>query len=171
VTDATFWQVIAASRAGFDPARRDGNMAAQTERLNQLLEALPTSDIQSFGRIFHGLFWSAYRWVLWAAAYIIGGGCSDDGFTDFRYWLISMGRDVFTRALADPESLVSVAGGPGVEDVFFEEFGYVADAVLEDRGVEDDEFAAAPDEPEGEQFDDDELPQRFPKLWAAFGEK
>jgi hypothetical protein len=36
---------------------------------------------------------------------LINGGMSDDGFTDFRYWLISRGRDVYERALADPDSL------------------------------------------------------------------
>ena len=71
-------------------------------------------------------FWRAYRWDSWAAAYSIGSGCSDDGFTDFRYFLISMGREVFERALADPESLLSVARAPGVEDVFFGDFGYAA---------------------------------------------
>lgn len=30
----------------------------------------------------------AYRRDLWAAAYHANGGCSDDGFIDFRIWLI-----------------------------------------------------------------------------------
>ena len=34
-----------------------------------------------------------YRWDMWAAAYLIGGGCSDDGFIDFRAGLIAQGLD------------------------------------------------------------------------------
>jgi hypothetical protein len=81
-----------------------------------------------------------------------------------------MGRAVFERSLQDPESLATVANAPGVEDVFFEEFGYVAGTVLEERGeeLEQDGFTP-PDDPAGEQWDEDDLPQRFPRLWAAFG--
>jgi len=141
--------------------------------MEQLLGALPTSEVNRFLLIFRDQFWRAYRRDLWAAAYIIAAGCSDDGFTDFRNWLISMGRDVFTRALADPESLVSVARAPGVEDVFFEEFGYVADSVLEERGEEpgDEADRPLPSEPLGEKWSERELPRRFPQLWSAFGTK
>ena len=48
---------------------------------------------------------SAYCWSLWGAAYVINGGCSDDPFVDFRASLISRGRQVFERALSDPDSL------------------------------------------------------------------
>lgn len=34
-----------------------------------------------------------YRRDLWAAAYIIGGGCSDDSFIDFRAGLIAQGHE------------------------------------------------------------------------------
>lgn len=47
----------------------------------------------------------SYRAPLWAAAYVINGGCSDDGFDYFRGWLIMQGREVFEQVLADPEAL------------------------------------------------------------------
>ena len=37
---------------------------------------------------------------------MINGGCGDDGFMDFRDYLVSRGRKVFDRTLADPESLL-----------------------------------------------------------------
>jgi hypothetical protein len=37
--------------------------------------------------------------------YLIGGGCSDDGFIDFRAGLIAQGRDWYERAAASPDDL------------------------------------------------------------------
>jgi len=51
---------------------------------------------------------SAYRYPLWNAAYLIEGGCGDDGFMDFRDGLALQGRAVFTRAVADPDSLAEL---------------------------------------------------------------
>jgi hypothetical protein len=48
---------------------------------------------------------------LWAAAYLIEGGC-DDGFMDFRAGLMLQGRTAFEAAVADPDSL---AGLPVVQ--------------------------------------------------------
>jgi len=75
----------------------------------------------------------AYRWDLWGAAYIIGGGCSDDGFIDFQYGLIAKGREIYESALANPDSLADLAI-PG--EIPNELFGYVADNVYEDLTVE-----------------------------------
>jgi hypothetical protein len=50
----------------------------------------------------------AYRSPLWAAAYVINGGCSDDGFECFRGWLIVQGRDVHERIVADPDALADL---------------------------------------------------------------
>jgi hypothetical protein len=47
----------------------------------------------------------SYRWDLWGAAYLINGGCSDDGFDYFRGWLLSQGRAIWQATLADPDSL------------------------------------------------------------------
>jgi hypothetical protein len=173
MTRDEFWNIIADSRRGFDPKRRDGNMDRQAERLEQLLSAMQADELQAFRRICTQLYFDAYRWDLWAAAYIIEGGCSDDGFMDFRYWLVSMGREVYEAAMADPESLVDVAYAPGIEVCAFEGFGYIAQRVLEVEGVPDPVESSDfehPHEPAGERWEDDDLPKRFPKLWAKFGE-
>jgi hypothetical protein len=83
-----------------------------------------------------------------------------------------MGRDVYEAAMADPDSLVDVVGQPGIEDCFFEEFGYIASRVLEEKGVPKPDVPSGrqhPLEPVGERPDDADLPRRFPKLWAKFG--
>jgi hypothetical protein len=51
----------------------------------------------------------SYRSSLWAAAYVINGGCSDDGFDYFRGWLMLQGREAFGQAVADPDSLADLA--------------------------------------------------------------
>jgi hypothetical protein len=40
---------------------------------------------------------------------VIEDGCSDDCFRDFRGYVISLGRGPYERALANPDSLASVA--------------------------------------------------------------
>lgn len=45
-----------------------------------------------------------YRYDLWAAAYLIGGGCSDDSFTDFRAGLIGQGCDWYEQATTSSDS-------------------------------------------------------------------
>lgn len=165
-----FWKLIESSRSGFDPDRTDGNMEQQREGLRSLLLKLPPAEVLDFRNHLLERMTAAFHWDLWGAAYIIAGGCSDDGFTDFRSWLVSMGRRVFEAAVSDVESLVEVADAPGVEDVFFEEFQYVPAQVYEElTGREPPEYTGHfPVEPAGESWSEDEglLEQRFPKLWA-----
>jgi hypothetical protein len=50
----------------------------------------------------------SYTNPLWAAAYLINGGCSDDGFEYFRGWLIAQGRVTFERIVANPDALAEL---------------------------------------------------------------
>ncbi|MFF7454434.1 DUF4240 domain-containing protein [Kitasatospora sp. NPDC008115] len=55
----------------------------------------------------------AFTWDLWAAAdRIFGGWCSDDGFSYFRLWMVGLGREAFSAAVAAPDAL---AGTPEVQ--------------------------------------------------------
>ena len=62
----------------------------------------------SYQSILDDLKDEAYIAELWEIAYIMDGGCGDDGFMDFRAWLIGQGKTVFEKALANPESLVDI---------------------------------------------------------------
>ncbi len=170
-----FWQIIAQSRADFDADLEIGNMERQSDRFYDLLSQLKPKKIIAFDRIFHELLAESYRWDLWGAAYILSEGmCSEDSFDYFRSWLISMGQEVYEKALENPDSLVEFAGQPGVEDIFFEEFANVAPEVyLEKTG----EIIPAPNislppAPLGEQWQEnpEDLNRRFPGLWAKFGD-
>jgi hypothetical protein len=167
-----FWKIVESSRSGFESVRADGNMERQREELRRLLLALPPEEIVGFRDRLLEQMDVAFHWDLWGAAYLIAGGCSDDGFTDFRGWLISMGRRIFEGAMADAESLLGVADAPGVEDIFFEEFLYVpAQAYEESTGHRIPEYSVPlRDAPAGEKWSEegDELQRRFPKLWSKY---
>ncbi|WP_412769018.1 DUF4240 domain-containing protein [Micromonospora zamorensis] len=55
---------------------------------------------------------------MWAAAYLIGGGCSDDSFIDFRAGVIALGREWYERVLVSPDGL---ADQPAVRQAAAEE--------------------------------------------------
>ncbi|MET8765649.1 DUF4240 domain-containing protein [Streptomyces sp. NPDC004658] len=50
------------------------------------LSARPAEQILAFEHRFSRLRDAVYRWDVWAAAYLIGGGCSDDRFRPCPMW-------------------------------------------------------------------------------------
>jgi hypothetical protein len=82
----------------------------QANLLIDELAKLSETNSLSYQSILDDLMDKAYIAELWDVAVIMasGWGCSDDGFIDFRAWLIGQGRDVFEKALSDPERLVDV---------------------------------------------------------------
>ena len=166
--ESEFWSIVESSKAF-----SDGGFENYTESLAEQLSALSPEKIVAFQQILDDLRDRAYSWDLWGAAYIMGEGCSDDGFIDFRSWLVSMGRETYTRALSDPESLTDVVVGPdGEEDVFFEEFAYVPARVYEAKTGQrlPARRTAARPEPSGEEWDEDgeDLARRFPRLYSRY---
>jgi TPR repeat protein len=104
MNEGIFWQLITESKLA-----ADGDANTQVANLEAVLKLLPEADIVEFDRLLHGHLNRSYTRDLWAAAYIINGGCSDDGFDYFRAWLVAQGKDVFENALVNPESLIDVA--------------------------------------------------------------
>jgi hypothetical protein len=170
VDRSQFWKIIDASRR-----KAKGDLDAQIEALREQLQELSPEEIVKFQEIFHEYRLRAYCWDLWGAAYIIGGGCSDDGFMDFRAWLISKGEKTYEEALKNPESLVKVVKDEE-EECQLEGFQYVASQVWEEKtGKGMDDFPQKklkyPESPTGEEWSEesDDLKRRFPKLWRKFG--
>ena len=158
-----FWEL----NAGLAPESAE-------EQLRDRLSALEPAEIASYQEHFDRALASAYQSNLWAAAYIIEGGCSDDGFMDFRDGLISRGRSVFEAAIADPDSLADVADDTEAGFISNESFGYVAREVYESKTDQDmpNNDVVHPSHPSGEawDFDDGQLcEQKLPALWAKFG--
>ena len=170
---AEFWRII--DRA----AETNDDPDAHVQALHTLLAALPPESIVAFEMAFRRYLNDAYTWDLWGAAFVIHGGCSDDGFEYFRRWLVSRGHKVYEAALADPDSLAELDAQPGPDGVWeFEEIYEVAAAVFSEKGgVGDVRDHSEPEAgldgpgPAGDAFEDDEdhLARRYPKLWNRFG--
>ncbi len=179
MTEQEFWNIITDSRSEWNPQLTTGNMDRQLDRLQILLSRLTPEDIVAFKKWYAQFHVAAYHWDLWAVAYLVNGGCSDDGFHYFRDWLISMGKDVYDRGMADADALVDVFTSPDLEITDFEEFGYVAGEVYEAKTGQEIPATGRkhPSEPTGQRWSEDtdedeaELARRFPKVYAAFGDE
>lgn len=115
-----FWQTI-------DTVNRlvpDGNQEMVSKRMYEELVQHSPQDILDRYLISQEYLKAAYRNDLWAAATALGAHVSDDGFIDFRTWLISQGKDVYMDAMRDPDTL---AKNPNIGmDMNFEGFAYCA---------------------------------------------
>jgi len=161
-----FWGLIETSRKGVD------NCDDQADKLTALLEQLEPAEIVSFKHRFDFYMGQPYRWDLWAVAYIVNGGCSDDSFDYFRSWLIGQGREYFMAALNDPQRAADNAGVDG--ECEGEALMYSAyDAYESKTGKSEFPQTAVAEvvshEPAGEQWDEDNLPELFPELCEKFG--
>jgi Protein of unknown function (DUF4240) len=169
MNNPTFWSLIDKSRLA-----SDGDAEQQLDELGILLDDLSADEIAEFHHIFYEHFLQSYTWPLWGAAYVIGGGCSDDSFDYFRGWLISRGEKVFTSALAEPDSLAgSISEEDEDVDCQVEGWQSVAiDAWCRKTGRDDSAFprrhANWPDNPVGEEWDEDDLDRLYPKLARRF---
>jgi hypothetical protein len=171
-----WWELIEAARQVPDPS--DGRTVAA--RAVTLLSARPHEDILAADRVLWGLLADSYRAPLWAAAYVINGGCSDDGFEYFRGWLVLQGRDVYERIVADPEALadlpiIRARASSGWWPMECEDTLYIAPKAY--RAATGEELPAARSrsdtrslDPEwGFDFDDRaEMTRRLPRLAALF---
>lgn len=168
MTKDEFWEHIRASRR-LDPDEH-------AERLAVRLAKLPTKDILAFGRWWDTLHRKSYTWKLWGAAYLINGGCSDDGFDYFRDWLLLQGRPTYEAALRNPDSLADVLKGEGEVEAECNP-AYDAYSAATGRGDYYEALKAQypklkfdmPDLGDGWDFDDDaRMRRRYPKLFAAY---
>ena len=118
-----FWSLIeqAKEHCGQD-------LGAFTQWLTDRLVSMGPRQALDFHNILHGYRDLSYKYGLWKAASIMCNGCSDDGFTDFRGWLIAQGRDTYLAALKDPDSL---AGIPAYGGCSFEPISYVGEYAFE----------------------------------------
>ncbi len=172
MTEDEFWEHIEATK--------QSDSTAHARLLTDRLSILSVDEILDFDHFWSECLHEAYHWDLWGAAYLIKGGCSDDGSEYFCRWLILQGSEVFKMAVANPDSLARVVS-PG-EDV---ECGhspalnawFAATRIINDRAGSDKLWAALearhgpptkyPDL--GESWDSDDrklMRKRYPDLWA-----
>lgn len=168
MNEQIFWELIDQSKS-----EANGDPEVLRERLVSKLSKYSTEEILEFDRILDKYSAEAHTSELWAAAYIINGGCSDDGFDYFIGWLISQGREVYETALKNPESLADIISDEEAGEADFEDFLYIAyDAYTAHTGKEDFfDVVERADRPEVEltwNEDEEELEKMFPGLVEKF---
>lgn len=181
-----FWKMIETARAA-----AEAGAGPLHETMADQLASRSREHILDYALRFEQFHDALDRWDVWAAGYLIGGGCSDDMFIDFRASVIGLGREWYERVLAHPDELAEhpdvradAAGDEGI-DLFYEEINYVAEAAFTQAvgGGTDDFYAtlerhqssrgdaeiAAVDMGEDFDFhDDDQMRQRLPRLAALY---
>jgi uncharacterized protein DUF4240 len=173
MNEQQFWDIIQRSLVA-------QNVEEQIDFLDNELNKLSKEEILEFDYIFRQKHEDAFTWDIWAAAYTIQGGCSDDGFMDFRGWLVYRGKEVFEKALKNSDSLAELGKEKLEESEESEDFYYLtADAYEEITGVEGLDVEEDPnfkpvefkDEPSGQDWDEDnleQLKQRNPEVFKLF---
>lgn len=126
INKETFWQLIEEMKmeCGQD-------MDASIEWMKQRLLQMPPEQLLWFHVLVHGYKDAANQYGLWSAARMVKEyGCTDDGFIDFRAWLIAQGKETYMAALAAPDSLTVISR---YGDCEFETFSYVGDYAYEEQ--------------------------------------
>lgn len=158
----TFWKIIDDARSTVGDAYEVAPVVVDK------LAQLDPEEIVSFKQHQADLEAESYRWDLWAVAYIINGGCSDDGFAYFRAWLLANGRQRFEAVMENPASI----GDWADEEGYYEDMLYVAvEAYKMKTGNEfpyDSVTSKFPADPIGTAWEEDELETMYPELWAKF---
>lgn len=120
INKETFWQLIEETK---NQCGQD--MDASISWIKKELLSMPPEQSLQFHTIMYEYRDAADKYGLWTVATLIKEyGCSDDGFMDFRAWLIAQGKDIYMAALENPDSLAKVEK---YGDCEFESLNYVGD--------------------------------------------
>lgn len=121
-----FWEII-------DNVNASLEVGSQEEIFNKTklaLSSLTIEEICDWHAIFMIFHQAAYRKDIWGVANLANklDFCSDDGFIDFRAWLISQGREVFFKTLENPNYLIenNIITNNSAFESEFETYNYVA---------------------------------------------
>jgi hypothetical protein len=173
MTDDQFWDII-------KQAKLKAVGKSQSDHAQALIDEvakLSIDEIVEYYLIHRQMMVRAYDPLLWAAAGIMAGGlgCGNDGFADFRSWLIAQGKEVYEAALAEPETLVDTIE-IGI-DAQAECFTFIAIHAYDKKtGSKDDFYDLIPDtahlrdpwSKDLRSLSHEEASERFPKLYAKF---
>lgn len=124
MTEEQFWNIIDNSDKG--------------ENLYELLKNFDKD--QLYGYTYWWDYFNAisYKQDLWAVAYVVMGGCSDDSLDYFRFWLVAQGKEIFYKALEDADTLCDVFDELEEGDApVREDFAYVVPDIMSEKYGED----------------------------------
>jgi hypothetical protein len=167
-----FWAVI-----GRATAARPATPGEVAKRAVDDLATCDPAEIVAWGRHLDKVMVASGTEDLWAAAYLINGGCSDEGFDAFRGWLIAHGREAVANSVRSPDSLADVpavraAAENGAVFEAEEVLSIAAEAYAQATGTDlptEERPATRPAADDLWDFDnEEEMQRRLPKLSALF---
>ncbi len=175
--ESKFWSMIEQASA---KSRYNSDDTARI--LENKLSKMSKSDIFDFERIMRQKVIEADHFNVMVAQKIIDGYVSDDSYLYFRCWLISLGRKAFYGVIADTDYLAPLVDKNTVPD--FEGLLYVATSAYSNiTGKEEDEsfprdtmideglnYDDLSHQTKGEDWTEEDLPKRAPKLWGIFNQ-
>lgn len=161
MTEDVFWELIE------ETGNEKITPTEQVDRLTERLEAFGLREIRRFQKTLDQKMADSYAWDMWALAFIIRKGCSDDEFDYFRAWLIMQGRDIFEQTLADIQSFRPIKSG---FDPQCEYLLYTAENAYENKkGEPMKPVTPLERQLSGGEWSEDELLDRFPDVCAQHG--
>jgi len=163
MTDDEFWSIL-------EGAASDGDCGALAASVETALSHLAAAEIIAFDQIREAKLTETYRWDLWGVAFLINGGCSDDGFEDFCHWLMTVGRRGYELILQNPEAVIDFAPLHNTDILECEELMYAASRAYTAVTGDDDIPVPAVGRdrrwPSGDRWDEDAVDQLFPRVAA-----
>lgn len=156
----------------------EGDRSLQASTLTNRLVGDGLDAVLEFTRNFDAAMNHLNTWDLWGAIYLGMGGCSDDMFEYARAWFIAGGETSAMLAGSSPERVVrALVGESENADQRWEKLRvHQGEYVLYVAGIAHERLTGEwlppssshrISEPSGEPWDEDDLPQRFPTLYAA----
>lgn len=99
MNEQILWMLIQQTRV------ERSNTYKQSQLLIEILSEWSLPLILKFEKIYWDLMRRSFDADLWAAAYVLNDGCTQEDFLNFRNWLLLQGQATFRRTVEDPESI------------------------------------------------------------------
>ncbi len=166
-----FWEIIENSK------KHGTNFDNRLEYMISSLASEPETGILDFEKSLRKALLDSSNYDVMAVLYLIDGSVSDDSFLYFRCRLIAEGRGLFTKIIQNADVLAEteidyIYLGEGMlyvaDEAFKRKFGSQTDKELPRDVCADYLDYNIGYEISGEDWDEGDLPSRFPKLVAKY---
>jgi hypothetical protein len=115
----------------------------------------------------------AYRADLWEAVSLAACGCTDDGFREFKGWLIAQGKTIYETVLYDPDNLADIVDRNQRFNIFHGRMTSIAQEAYEQKtGQEEIPESGYSETPDLGRplIPHNERPSKYPRIMAKLGE-
>lgn len=92
---ALFWEIIADAQSGSE--------SETILRIEDRMTNYTAKAVRDAAKLAQDCLTEACREDVWALAYVLQDGCSDDAFEDFRNWMMLKGQAMFEGIMAGPD--------------------------------------------------------------------